>query len=33
MRLLYITGIDEWMYPNITKILKHFLKDEFLISI
>jgi hypothetical protein len=31
MKLLYITAIDEWMYPNIIKILKQFLKDEFLI--
>ncbi|MDT7885845.1 MAG: glycosyltransferase [Thermoproteota archaeon] len=31
MKLLYITSIDEWMYPNITKILKQFLKDDFLI--
>ncbi len=31
MKLLYITAIDEWMYPNIIKILMYFLKDEFLI--
>ena len=31
MKLLYITSIDEWMYPNIIKILKHFLKEDFLI--
>ena len=31
MKLLYITSIDEWMYPNIIKILKQFLKDDFLI--
>ena len=32
MKLLYITSIDEWMYPNIIKILKQLLKDDFLIS-
>jgi len=31
VKLLYITSIDEWMYPNIIKILKQFLKDDFLI--
>jgi len=31
VKFLYITSIDEWMYPNIIKILKQFLKDNFLI--
>jgi len=31
VKILYITSIDEWMYPNIIKILKQFLKDDFLI--
>jgi hypothetical protein len=31
VKLLYITSIDEWMYPNIIKILKQFLIDDFLI--
>jgi hypothetical protein len=31
VKLLYITSIEEQMYPNIIKILRHFMKDEFLI--
>jgi hypothetical protein len=31
MKLLYIIAIDEWLYPNIIKILKQFLKEDFLI--
>jgi hypothetical protein len=31
VKLLYITSIDELAYPNIIKILKQFLKEDFLI--
>jgi hypothetical protein len=29
MKILYITAIDEWMYPNIIKILMNLLKEDF----
>ena len=31
MKFLYITSINEWTCPNIIKILKQLLKDDFLI--